>query len=118
MAIPLPLPSCGRATPRWSADGQSVLVPKSIAGRALVLVRYDPALSADIEPVYNLDAARIDDNRIVLAHDLGPQRNAQIFDYYAKAQPDRSVYLFDRLSLKVTPLGNVAELAHRERPQQ
>ena len=46
-------------------------------------------------------------------HDLGASRNRELFDYYARIQPDRIVYQFDRESRSLKELGNVVELARR-----
>jgi hypothetical protein len=64
------------------------------------------------EPVYNIDAPWPDDQRIVRAQDLG-DRNGELLNYYAQLQPDRMVYRFDRHTLSLEPLGNVAELVGR-----
>ena len=62
------------------------------------------------EPVYNIEAAEIDDNRIVRAQDLGASENAKLVRYYAQREPDRRVYLFDRSTKKLTELGLVSDL--------
>jgi 4-amino-4-deoxy-L-arabinose transferase-like glycosyltransferase len=81
--------------------------------RALVLFRYQTGENYHEEPVYNVDVVNIDDARIVRAHDLGLDRDRELFDYYARRQPDRLVYLFDRHSRKVVPLGRVADVARQ-----
>ena len=73
-------------------------LPAAVPGRALIFVRWSPGQNVHQEPVYNTAAARVDDNRIVLAHDLGA-RNAELIAYYARTQLDRVVYLFDRASV-------------------
>lgn len=71
--------------------------PAQIKPPAVVLFRFDPATSnPQEEPVYNVDAAWPDDAPIIRAHDLGPERNIEIFRYYAEHQPRRMFYLFDR----------------------
>lgn len=50
-------------------------------GRHLVLVRYKPDHSPTVEWVYN--AARIDEAKVVWAHDLDPATNARLLAYYA-----------------------------------
>lgn len=50
-------------------------------GRHLVLVRYKPDHLASIEWVYN--AARIDEAKVVWAHDLDSATNARLLAYYA-----------------------------------
>jgi hypothetical protein len=62
------------------------------------------------EPVYNAKVARPDDARHVRAHDLG-DRNVELYRYYAARQPDRVVWLYDRASDRLRPLGPVTELA-------
>jgi hypothetical protein len=52
---------------------------------------------------------------IVRAHDLG-DLNIELYRYYALKQPDRHVYIFDRASYTLKPLGRVADLA-RSIPQ-
>ena len=79
-------------------------------GRALVLFHYSRQRPIDQEPVYNSTVAWPDDARIIRAQDLGP-RNRKLYEYYAKIQPDREVFLFDEASRRYIRLGNVAELA-------
>ena len=50
-------------------------------GRHLVLVRYEPDHLASIEWVYN--AARIDEAKVIWAHDLDTATNARLLAYYA-----------------------------------
>ena len=52
-----------------------------VPGRHLVLVRYEPNHPATIEWVYN--AARIDEAKVVWAHDLDSATNARLLAYYA-----------------------------------
>jgi hypothetical protein len=49
-------------------------------GRHLVLVRYEPNHPANTEWVYN--AARIDEAKVIWAHDLDPATNARLLAYY------------------------------------
>jgi hypothetical protein len=63
---------------------------------AIVLFRFDAENgNPHIEPVYNTDVAWPDDAPVIRAHDLGLDRNRQLFDYYARQKADRAVYLFD-----------------------
>jgi hypothetical protein len=82
---------------------------------ALVLFRDEAnAYNFADEPTYNDDVPFPDDARTIRAHDLGETRNRLLFDYYAKIQPKRRVYIFDRSHLVdplTGPLGTVAELA-------
>jgi hypothetical protein len=50
-------------------------------GRHLVLVRYEPGHPSHIEWVYN--AARIDEAKVIWAHDLDAATNARLLAYYA-----------------------------------
>jgi len=77
---------------------------------AVVLFRYSPIRYVHEEPVYNWDVAWPDDAPIVRAHDLGA-RDGELLVYYAKRQPQRVFYLFDRADEKLTRLGNAAEAA-------
>jgi 4-amino-4-deoxy-L-arabinose transferase-like glycosyltransferase len=78
---------------------------------AVVLFRYRSGDNFREEPVYNLERAWPDDARIIRAHDLGAQRNAEIFNYYARLQPGRIFYLYDRQGQTLTRIGAAAELA-------
>jgi hypothetical protein len=66
--------------------------------------------SMHVEFVYNDDVAWPDDAPIIRAHDRG-ERNAELFDYYAKRSPGRTVWRFDRRTSRATRLGTVGELA-------
>jgi hypothetical protein len=83
-------------------------LPTKVQAPAVVLFRYHRGLNFHEEPVYNYDAANIDDNPIIRAHDLG-DRNVEIARYYAERQPQRSFYLFDRKTGDVTPLGTATD---------
>ncbi|HEV8606538.1 MAG TPA: hypothetical protein VGQ99_14285 [Tepidisphaeraceae bacterium] len=78
--------------------------------RALVLFRCSPQGNIDEDPVFNTTAAWPDDARIIRAQDLGAE-NHKLFEYYAKIQPDREVYLFDEGTRSYRRLGTAAELA-------
>ena len=86
---------------------------------AVVLFRYhpnNPAINiAHHQPVYNTDTSWPDDARIIRAHDLGAQ-NARLFQYYARTQPGRVIYLYDRDGDTLTRLGTAAELAGSYNP--
>ena len=79
---------------------------------AVVLFRFSPNSYVHEEPVYNWDVAWPDDAPIVRAHDLGA-KDGEILAYYAKRQPQRAFYLFDRADEKLTRLGTAAEAAKR-----
>ncbi|HEY7119221.1 MAG TPA: hypothetical protein VH475_21710, partial [Tepidisphaeraceae bacterium] len=88
---------------------------------AVVLFRFDPIHgNPHVEPVYNTDVAWPDDAPVIRAHDLGPERNRELFRYYARQSrergtPDRAVYLYDLSpdALQEPPryLGKASELA-------
>jgi hypothetical protein len=85
---------------------------------AVVLFRIDVENgNPHIEPVYNADVAWPDDAPVIRAHDLGPARNRELFEYYARRQPQRAIYLFDLspATIQEPPvyLGTAAELASR-----
>ena len=78
---------------------------------AVILFTYrhgDPIVQ---EPVYNTDSAWPDDAPIIYAHDLGPERNREIFRYYAERQPDRVFYRWDRGEPVPKELGTARDLA-------
>jgi hypothetical protein len=81
---------------------------------AVVLFHYNPG-RADVheEPVYNLDTVNPDDAPVIRAQDLGPAADQRIFAYYARHQPDRFFYLYDRTTAQLTPLGYARDLAAR-----
>jgi hypothetical protein len=83
-----------------------------IDGRALVLCRYDPSNLLAEEIVYNTSTPRPEDGRIVLAHDRG-EENRIIIRYFARTDPGRGVYLFDRADGSMVRLGSAGELATR-----
>jgi hypothetical protein len=77
---------------------------------AVILFRYAPGANIIEEPVYNTGVAWPDDAPVVRAQDLGA-RNREIFEYYARVQPDRTFYRFDRATKTLTPLGPAGALA-------
>jgi len=80
--------------------------------RAVVLFRFRAGVCAvDQEPVYNTETAWPDDARVVRAHDLGERENTKLFRYYARHQPDRVFYSFDRGEARLYRLGTAEELA-------
>jgi dolichyl-phosphate-mannose-protein mannosyltransferase len=85
---------------------------------AVVLFRFDGLKdSFHDEPAYNDSTAWPDDAMIVRVHDLGPSEDWKIYDYYAKRQPDRKFYVYDRAAARTSlraltgPLGTAAQLA-------
>jgi hypothetical protein len=93
----------------------NLLFEEDIHEPAVVLFRFHPGLTVHIEPVYNIDTAWPDDARIIRAHDLGAERNREILDYYARHQPERVFYLYDRGSAALQRLGTARSLAARAR---
>jgi hypothetical protein len=88
---------------------------------AVVLFHAEPGrVNFHIEPTYNVDVAWPDDAPVVRAHDLGPERNRQLYAYYSalsrrRGEPERGVYLYDlslgTMGLPPKYLGTAAELA-------
>ncbi len=64
----------------------------------------------EAEPVYNLNVMTPDDADTVRAHDRG-WRSAALVEYYARIQPERRIYHFDRRDRSVTYLGLARDLA-------
>ena len=85
--------------------------PHDLKQPAIVLFRYHKGDNVNEEPVYNIDAINPDDAPIIRAHDLGKERDRELFTYYAQRQPNRTVYLFDRSTRQLVELGNVKQLA-------
>lgn len=96
--------------PEMTAARELIPSDPRVTQPALVFVRFTflPGQNIHAEPVYNWEAARIDDNPIIYAHDLG-MRNIELLRYYAKRQPERQVYYYDRLTGNVVSAGTVAE---------
>jgi hypothetical protein len=105
-------------------DARAELIPQNVRRPALVFVTFSLDVkdiggdqvevkeNVHSEPVYNYDAARIDDNPIVFAHDLG-ERNIELLRYYNERQPQRSVYRYNRLARRLVPHGSVASELQR-----
>jgi hypothetical protein len=86
-------------------------LPELVHGeRSVVLFRFAPGVNnPQEEPVFNADVPWPDDAAIVRAHDLGA-RNAELFAYYARHDPERVAYLYDRKPTKEDPLGTLTRL--------
>jgi hypothetical protein len=82
---------------------------------AVVLFRFHSGSSVHEEPVYNSTVAWPDDAKIVRAHDLGPERDREIFDYYGSGAHGlpRTFYLFDRGDGSFVRLGKREEAPQR-----
>ena len=97
-----PLPECNRLmrdewwfhppVVRWDHD----VLPTLVKTPALVLYRFNPGNSPYDEPVYNTETANPDDATIIRAQFLSPEQNRRLFEYYAKTQPQRHVYMVNR----------------------
>lgn len=94
-------------------------LPRHLDVPAAVLFRYHSGHFFE-EPVYNWDVAWPDNAPIIRAHDLGEARDRELFAYYARTQPDRTIYRCDFDPAKVTDpqgplkldrLGTARELA-------
>jgi len=101
------LRSSGRDQDGWWPLMTAVhkLLPKAVRVPAVVLFPYHLGDNPHEEPVYNIDVAWPDDAPIIHAQDLGLERNQEIAAYYAKIQPDRNFYLFDRRNYSLHFLG-------------
>lgn len=103
-----------------------VNIPKNVQRPALVFVTFSATFKENenkqmvveenvhAEPVYNYDAARIDDNPIIFAHDLGP-KNVELLRYYLEKDPGRHVYTYHRLTRRLMPRGTIADELKRLR---
>jgi hypothetical protein len=87
---------------------------------AVVLFRFDPSnCDPHDEPVYNDTVAWPDDAPIIRARDLGRAQDWKLINYYAKHQPDRWIYIYDRGAALQSrnplspPLGKAGELAEK-----
>ena len=90
------------------------VMPDQVRPPAIVLFRYRGGVdSPHEEPVYNVDVTDPRDAPILRAHDLGPEQNRALIEYFARRQPPRNVYLFDRAARTLVPLGDAAELSRR-----
>lgn len=87
------------------------VIPKQVQAPAVVLFRYAPRSPYDQEPVYNWDVAWPDDAPIIRAHDLGDEQDRELFQYYAKLQPQRGIYRFDRGTMTLQYLGIARDIA-------
>ena len=88
-------------------------IEQRVTAPAVILFRYAPGPLFHFEPVYNDDVAWPLDASVIRAHDLGPERNAKLFDYLAQHDPARDVWLLDRHNYELAHLGRVDELRAR-----
>jgi len=98
-----------RPTMRFASN----ILPRQVGDGSIVLFRYRTGDLFHEEPVYNVDVLWPDDAPIIRAHDLGVERDRELFDYYAKRQPQRNVFLYDRATRTLASLGSVVDLARR-----
>lgn len=110
------LPETNRvAHDEWFDAPQLQRIDQTIAAKvkspAIVLFRFGGSANPEEEPVYNIDVVHPDQAPIIRAHDLAPEKNLELFRYYASRSPDRSVYLYDRANDSLTFLGDVRDLA-------
>ena len=89
------------------------LLPRAIQAPAIVLFPFHPGDNPHEEPVYNTDVAWPDDAPIIRVQDLGMARNRELAQYYARTQPDRNVYLFDRRDYSLLALGKPRDFLAR-----
>ena len=95
-----------REHPEYAFDDETFVSPvmqevnlratKYTGDPAVILFPYTSGDPTYEEPVYNNQSAWPDDARVIFAHDLGPQRDREIYAYYARIQPDREFYRFNR----------------------
>jgi hypothetical protein len=111
--VVMPFQPTGAASDADVMEFNYISLPKLVKQPALVLFRYGQQSSPHTEPVYNLQAAWPDDCSIVRAHDLGAEKDLELFRYYASIHQDRYVYRFDRDSRKLESLGRISELVNR-----
>jgi len=72
----------------------------AIPGQHIVLVRYEPDYDVHNEWVYN--GADIDGQPVIFAHDLGPQENRALLEYFAGRRA-WSIYVEDGKAPELTP---------------
>ncbi|CAN5664298.1 hypothetical protein BH09PLA1_BH09PLA1_09790 [soil metagenome] len=104
----------------WFDAPQLMKINQAIAklphNPAVVLFRWSlnangEAPNSEEEPVYNADVIWPDLAPVVRAHDLGAQRNVELYRYYAQRSPDRAIYLYDRGDDSIRYLGTARQLA-------
>lgn len=90
-------------------------LPDYVRAPAVVLFTYHPGANVFEEPVYNFDVAWPDDAAIIRAHNLGPEKNRAIFEYFAKTQPARTFWIMDatRPNNELEKLGTAEELTRK-----
>jgi 4-amino-4-deoxy-L-arabinose transferase-like glycosyltransferase len=94
----------------------NLVLPSEVYPPAVVLFNFPPGVNPDEEPVYNAGVATPDEAPIIFAHDFadapgGEDNNRAIYQYYAKLDPNRQFWRFDRASNTLTRLGTAAQMA-------
>jgi hypothetical protein len=84
-------------------------LPHMVQAPAVVLFPFRRSDNPHEEPVYNVDVAWPDDAPIIHAQHLGLERDREIAAYYAKTQPDRNFYVFDRRDYSVHSFGKAKD---------
>jgi len=93
---------------------------------AVVMFHFNRGANVSEEPVFNSDVAWPDDAPIIRVHDLNPKilaigksgdRDRPLYEYYARIDPKRVFYLFDRGQVApLKRLGTAEEMVSRTRP--
>lgn len=77
---------------------------------SIVLIDGSHPNAPNLMATYNIDVAWPDDARVIRANDLGPQRNIELFRYYASRSPRRTVYRYDLHANELHRIGWADEL--------
>ncbi len=92
------------------------VLDEMVQAPALVFFTYHPdRRDYHAEPVYAMTTGWPDDEPITRAQDLGAQKDKELIDYYAQFQPDRKVYVLDRISCELKYLGTAGDLGAADR---
>jgi hypothetical protein len=86
------------------------ILPRLVQTPAVVMFKFHPGLNYHEEPVYNIDTAWPDDAPLIRVHNLGPVKNLELLEYYARRQPERRFYSVDRRDLSIQYLGQAGQL--------
>ena len=100
LSVPLVIARLATSHERWDFQRERMIASlEQTPGNHLVIVRYYPQHNANREWVYN--SADIDNAKVVLARDMGLEKNSELFDYF----PDRHVWLIeaDEIPPKLIP---------------
>ena len=70
----------------WYIKREAILARlRSEPGKSLVIVKYEPDHNPNREWVYN--AADLDHTKVILARDMGTEKNKELLDYYRDRKP-------------------------------